>query len=301
MGYLYLLTVALMFSFVGTCNRLVSPYFSATLITFFRFFFGVICLVILKAVLRQPFRKNYKESVHLVIGWILFGAIGKWLAYLLENTGFTLGPSYGNIITEPAQTVFLTLSSVILFKDKLSPKKILCIIMCTLGVLCISWNGKDLSSFVHENVLVTVLFVISGACAGAHILAQKMIANRMDIIDSNLTIFAFSTVFSLFPVIPEAAHGALNVHPNTACILAILAFGCITGIGFYLNAKALPLVPLYMVPLIHGTMVIFCIIWGVLFFHETLSFYIIGGTILFMAGLIWLQLLNNFEKESVEN
>ena len=125
MGYLYLLTVALMFSFVGTCNRLVSPYFSATLITFFRFFFGVICLLILKAVLRQPFRKNYKESVRLVIGWILFGAVGKWLAYLLENTGFTLGPSYGNIITEPAQTVFLTLSSVILFKDRLSPKKIL--------------------------------------------------------------------------------------------------------------------------------------------------------------------------------
>ena len=257
MGYLYLLTVALMFSFVGTCNRLVSPYFSATLITFFRFFFGVICLLILKAVLRQPFRKNYKESVRLVIRWILFGAVGKWLAYLLENTGFTLGPSYGNIITEPAQTVFLTLSSVILFKDRLSPKKILCIIMCTMGVLCISWNGKDLSSFFHENVLVTVLFVISGACAGAHILAQKMIADRMDIIDSNLTIFAFSTVFSL--------------------------------------------VPLYMVPLIHGTMVIFCIIWGVLFFHETLSVYIIGGTVLFMVGLIWLQLLNNFEKEPVKN
>ena len=301
MGYLYLLAVAIMFSFGGTCSRMISPYFSAAYITFFRFFFGVIFLLLLKLILRQPFRKDYKVTVKQLIGWILFGAIGKWFAYLLENIGFTLGPSYGNIITEPAQTIFLTLASVLLFKDKLSFKKVLCIIMCTAGVLCISWNGKDLSVFLHENIIVTSFFIISGFCAGSHVLAQKMVADRMDIIDSNLTIFAFSTVFSLFPILPETARGALtNVHPNAACIIAILVFGFITGMGFYLNAKALPLVPLYMVPLIHSTMVIFSILWGVLFFHESLSIYIIGGTVLFMVGLIWLQMQNNV-KASTES
>lgn len=120
MGYLYLLAVALMFSFGGTCSRMISPYFDAAFVTFFRFFFGVIFLILLKLILRQPFRKDYKVAVKIFIGWILFGAVSKWMAYLLENTGFTLGPSYGNIITQPAQTVFLTLSSVILFKDKMT-------------------------------------------------------------------------------------------------------------------------------------------------------------------------------------
>lgn len=63
-----------------------------------------------------------------------------------------------------------------------------------------------------------------------------------------------------------------------------------TGIGFYLNAKAIPLVPFYMVPVIQSMMAVFAIIWGVLFFHETISIYIIGGTAAFLLGLIGLQL-----------
>ena len=123
-----------------------------------------------------------------------------------------------------------------------------------------------------------------------------MIGDKMDIIDSNLTIFLFSAVFSFCPLVPKIADGALQVRPNAACIIAMMAFGVITGLGFYLNAKALPLVPLYMVPLIQSTMVIFAIMWGVLFFHEKISIYIVVGTILFMIGLIWLQMQNNAEQ-----
>ncbi len=298
MGYLYLLAVAIMFSFGGTCNRMIKPYFSPSYIAFFRFFFGIIFLLLLKLILKQPFQKNIKQIVKILFWWILFGAVSKWLAYLTENMGFTLGPSYGNIITQPAQAVFITFSSVVLFHEKLSWKQILCIFLCISGVLCISWNGKDMSSFFHENIFATILFVFSGVCAGAHVLAQKMVAEKMDIIDSNLTIFLISAILSFVTVIPSTADGALTgVHPNLACILGILAFGFITGIGFYLNAKAIPLVPLYMVPIVQSTMVIFSIIWGVLFFHESVSFYIILGTIVFMIGLIWLQILNATKKK----
>ena len=37
MGYVYLLCVALMFSFGGTCVKLISPYYAPEFITFFRF------------------------------------------------------------------------------------------------------------------------------------------------------------------------------------------------------------------------------------------------------------------------
>lgn len=75
-------------------------------------------------------------------------------------------------------------------------------------------------------------------------------------------------------------------------MIAILAFGFITGIGFYLNAKAIPLVPFYMVPIIQSTMVIFTILWGMLFFHENITKYIVVGTIIFLVGLIALNILN---------
>ncbi len=297
MGYLYLLCVAIMFSFGGTCVRLISPYFGPAYITFFRFAVGVCFLLLLKAVKRQSWQKNFFSAVRLASGWILFGAAAKWVAYLTENYALSHGPSYGNIVTQPAQTVFLTLSSVLLFKEKLPPRKLLCILFCMAGVLCISWNGRPLYVFFQENVLLTGLFILSGFCAGCHVLSQKMIADQMDIIDSNLSIFAVSAVLSALPLIPDAAGGGLiGVRPDLGCVAGILVFGFITGIGFYLNARAILLVPFYMVPIIQSTMAIFAILWGVLFFHEKISIYIIGGTVMFITGLIGLQ-LKGFNKK----
>ncbi len=297
MGYLYLLCVAIMFSFGGTCVRLISPHFGPAYITFFRFAVGVCFLLLLKAVKRQSWQKNFFSAVRLASGWILFGAAAKWVAYLTENYALSHGPSYGNIVTQPAQTVFLTLSSVLLFKEKLPPRKLLCILLCMAGVLCISWNGRPLYVFFQENVLLTGLFILSGFCAGCHVLSQKMIADQMDIIDSNLSIFAVSAVLSALPLIPDAAGGGLiGVRPDLGCIAGILVFGFITGIGFYLNARAILLVPFYMVPIIQSTMAIFAILWGVLFFHEKISIYIIGGTVMFITGLIGLQ-LKGFNKK----
>ena len=291
MGYLYLFCVALMFSFGGTCVKLISPYFGPGYITFFRFAVGVLCLLLLKLALRQHFRRDMGAALKMLGGWILFGAGSKWLAYLTENYALSHGPSYGNIVTQPAQTIFLTLASVFLFREKLPFRKVLCIVLCMSGVLCISWNGRSLEVFFQENVLLTGLFVLSGMCAGCHVLSQKMIADRMDIIDSNLSIFAVSAVLAALPLAPSVAGGALaGLRPDLPCILAILAFGSITGIGFYLNAKAIPLVPFYMVPIIQSTMAIFAILWGVLFFHEKITLYIIGGTAMFMAGLVGLQM-----------
>ena len=297
MGYIYLLCVALLFSFGGTCGKLISPYFDAGYITFFRFAVGVLFLLLLKAMKRQPFQQHFGQVLMQSAGWILFGAVSKWLAYLTENYAIAHGTSYGNIVTQPAQTVFLTLASVLLFKEKLTFSKVLCILMCMGGVLCISWNGRPLDVFLGENIFLTILFWISGTLAGCHVLSQKMIVDRMDVIDSNLSIFALSALFSgsvLIPSVPDVVSSGIT--PDLACIFAILLFGFITGIGFYLNAKAIPLVPFYMVPIIQSTMVIFSITWGILFFHESISIYIIGGTLLFVVGLICLQLLNAAEK-----
>ena len=118
-----------------------------------------------------------------------------------------------------------------------------------------------------------------------------MIGDRMDIIDSNLAIFTVSSILSFLPTIPGIARGELTgVVPNLSCLIAVIGFGMITGLGFYLNAIALTLVPFYMVPVIQSTMALFAITWGILFFHEPLTVYVVAGTITFITGLIGLQL-----------
>ena len=293
MGYLYLLGVAIMFSFGGTCNKLISPFFDTTYITMFRFIFGVFFLLLLKVLKRQRFRSDFKTMLRVCLGWILFGAVSKWGAYLAENYALAHGTSYGNIITMPIQTVFITAAGAFFFREKISLKKGFCIFLCIAGVLCISWNGRSLRDYLQTNVLLTALFCATGCLAGMHVIAQKMIADKMDIIDSNLSIFAVSSVISIVQVAPNTLSGSLkDIHPNVPCLIAILAFGFITGIGFYLNAKAIPLVPIYMVPVVQSGMVIFSVIWGVLFFKESVSAYVIAGIALFMVGLFYLNVLN---------
>lgn len=131
----------------------------------------------------------------------------------------------------------------------------------------LEWSSFEV--FFQENILLTGLFILSGFCAGCHVLSQKMIADQMDIIDSNLSIFAVSAILAFIPLVPGMTGGDLaGVRPDLGCIAGILIFGFITGIGFYLNARAILLVPFYMVPVIQSTMAIFAILWGVLFFHE---------------------------------
>ena len=212
MGYLYLLCVALMFSFGGTFVRLIKPYYSSSYITWFRFLMGVLFLILLKIIKRQRFPKNFGQILKENGIWIVFGAVAKWLSYLAENYGLSHGPSYGNIVTQPAQTIFIVLTSVFLFREKLGLKRVLCIVLCMFGVLAISW---PLAEFLQVNFSLTLLFILAGALAGAHVLAQKMIADKMDIIDSNLSIFVVSALLSSAVQLPGIVNGDLvGIRPD---------------------------------------------------------------------------------------
>ena len=98
MGYVYLMMVALFFSFGGTCVKMIKPYFDPSMITFMRFFVGVLWLLLLKAVKHQSFRSDFRASLRSHWKWLIFGALSKFASYMAENTALSIGVSYGNIL-----------------------------------------------------------------------------------------------------------------------------------------------------------------------------------------------------------
>ena len=86
MGYVYLMMVALFFSFGGTCVKMIKPYFDPSMITFMRFFVGVLWLLLLKAVKHQSFRSDFRASLRSHWKWLIFGALSKFASYMAENT-----------------------------------------------------------------------------------------------------------------------------------------------------------------------------------------------------------------------
>ena len=288
MGYLYLTMVAFLFSFGGTCVKLTSPYFSPSMITFLRFFVGVFWLLGLKAVTRKHFRPDFMQSVKVHWKWLIFGAAAKFMHYTCENIGLSIGVSYGNILTQPVQMVLLTILGVTVLHEKMNLAKFTGVVLCVAGILMISWNGLPLETFLSSDIKLTLLYVVAGIFAGLFVFAQKQIANDFDTLDSNLFMFIIASVLAF--TIPLAERNLLpSSTPGLPCIIAILFLGFVTGIGFYLNAKAIPLVPFQMVALLQSTMVFFALAWGILFFHEPVSIWIITGTILFVIGIVIMQ------------
>ena len=289
MGYLYLGLVALLFSFGGTCVKLIRPFFTPSMITFLRFLVGVFWLLGLKLVLRQRFREVFAAALKSKWGWLLFGAAVKYLAYITENTALSAGVSYGNILTRPVQIIVHTVLGVFVLRERMNAAKWTGIALCVSGILLITWNGTPADQLLSDNIFLTLLYVASGIFAGLFVFAQKKTADGIDVLDSNLIMFAMAAVMSFGVPLGQGEVLPPSV-PNVSCAAAILLFGFITGIGFYLNAKAIPLVSFQMVALLQSTTVFFSLAWGILFFGEAVSGWIIAGTLLFVAGIVSMQM-----------
>ena len=289
MGYFYLGLVALLFSFGGACVKLIRPFFTPSMITFLRFLVGVFWLLALKLARRQRFRADFAPALKAKWGWLVFGAAVKYLAYITENTALSAGVSYGNILTRPVQIILHTILGVFVLRERMNALKWTGIALCVAGILLITWNGTPPERLLSDNLFLTLLYVASGVFAGLFVFAQKKTADGMDILDSNLVMFGAAAVMSF--CVPLGRGEALpSALPDLPCAAAILLFGFITGIGFYLNAKAILLVSFQMVALLQSTTVFFSILWGLLFFGEAVSGWIVAGTLLFVTGIVSMQM-----------
>ena len=289
MGYIYELLVALMFSLGGTCVKLIRPFYSPSMITFFRFFVGVLWLLGLKAIRRKRFRGDFPSALRRGWKWLLFGAAVKLTSYLAENTALSLGVSYGNILVQPVQLILLTALGAVFLGEVFTARKWSGVALCAAGILLISWNGLSFSELLSGDLRLTLLYVVAGICAGLFIFAQKKVAEYFDILDGNLCMFVLASAAGF--LVPLARGELLPAAPpDFRCILAILYFGFVTGIGLYLNSLALRMIPFHMVALLQTTMVFFSLLWGILFFHEPVSLWIILGTLLFVVGMLVIQL-----------
>ena len=128
MGYLYVIITTLMFSLIGTCVTLAKSWVSSDIISFGRFFVGVLFLVSFMLISRK------KISLKFTGGAIWLGVACKCINYLTENYAIAHGYSFGNIVVWPVQCVAILLFALFFLHEKISPAAITGVILCVLGV-----------------------------------------------------------------------------------------------------------------------------------------------------------------------
>lgn len=281
MSYVLLMLATLAWSFVGVLVKTASTMVDSAVITFARFFFGVVCLVL------YLFIRDGKVQIRLGMKWIWIGAAGKAINYIFENLALKIGYSYGNILVQPVQTVVLLLAASLLFKERVAPRGWMAAALCVVGVLVVGWNGTPWDELAEGSGLTTLLFTLAGIGAAVHVLSQRMLLKTMDNGNMNLTVFLVSTILVSAPL-PVYSQGFIG--PVTAWAWgALILLGVITGLSFFWFAEAIKKVPFAIVAIVGNSMVFFAVLWAYLFFRDPITVYIIGGTLIFVAGFLLLN------------
>lgn len=281
MGYIYLITATLLWSFVGVLVKFASTMFSSSVITFGRFFFGSVFLgLFMKA-------KGMKITLYLKDKWIWIGVTGKCLNYILENIAVRIGYAYSNVIIYPIQSIFMLVMAFIILKEKIQSSKIVASIFCLIGVFLVSWKGMTLSELFGGDLLSSVLLVFSAIGSGIHTTSQKYLVNSIDSGNMNFSIFLLSSIFTFIPV-PFAFE--FTGTPNLPAVLSVMGLGFITGISFYLQAEALKRVSFLATGIISNSSVIFTLIWSSLFLKEDINAYVLTGVAILLIGMVLISI-----------
>jgi drug/metabolite transporter (DMT)-like permease len=270
-----------MWSCVGVLVKFASQWVDSSIITFCRFFFGVLFLSAFILI------KDKKLSVNFSYKWIWIGAIGKCMNYIFENLGVSMGYTYSQVLVYPASISFLVLITCFYFKEKISPRSWFAIGLCLLGMCFVSWNGKPLSFILKTNGFISLIFIISAFGSSIHYLSQKILIENLESGKMNLSAFLIATVITAVPLpFKEGFTGSFSA----SAAVSLVALGAITGISFYIYANSLKTVPFLTAVIISNSGVLFSLIWAKLFFNDPIAFIAVIGTVIFFIGIVILNL-----------
>jgi drug/metabolite transporter (DMT)-like permease len=281
MHYVWLIAAPLMWSFVGILVKTASVMASSSIISLSRFLFGALFLGMILLIRDKQLHVTWRST------WIWIGVAGKSLNYIAENIAIRMGAASGNMIVGPLQAVVTAVLAVMFFKERMTPTKILAILLCMGGSTLISLKGQPISVFLQTGLVPLLLFMVAAIGAATFVISQKQLITRMDSADMNFSVFLLSTLVTAVPV---PFDGRITPPVTFAGVFALVTLGFITGISFLLYAKALKKVSLLAATLIGNASVLFILLWAWLFYGEDINAPVVIGALIMVIGLVLINL-----------
>ncbi len=280
-SYFYLILQTLLFSFGGMAIKLTGNFLSPFMTSLLRFVLGSLILLIIQfARHRKP-----RPAFSLLI---VLGGIFKAVHYMAENYGVMAGYSYGTVLVLPSQTITVLIVSAILGQDRLTLRKLLGTLLTVIGVVAVSWNGAEASEFLSGQAKLLLILSLGGVGAGLFNVVQKKLVADMDPVSINYSMFLVGALVCL-PFLPVGGP-LMTGSPTPLSVLGMLELGMVTAVGFLLQALAMKRVSALIATIIQSSMAILTIFWSAVLFHEPVTGWVIGGTAVFFAGILIVNL-----------
>lgn len=263
---------AVLFAVNSVIVKMAAQYFSGLFISSIRFLIGILLTVFTIYITGQKFRIINKKY------WILRGIAGA-IAMICFYVGIHLTSSGRTALLEKVYPVFVTIFSLVIYKEKFSKNIIYSLILCTAGVFFILYDGSEYS-FIGNLI---------GLCAGISASFAVIFIKKSRETDSSLIVYLSPCVFGMLTM-PFTYGEFTNITTNGFMLLLII--GILTFVAQVMMAYGYKEVPASKGSIIFYLETIITIFLSLMIVDEIITARFIIGCSLVIMGLV----INNSPK-----
>ncbi|MBQ8860630.1 MAG: DMT family transporter [Ruminococcus sp.] len=260
-------------------------------VAFDRSLVGMLFLVMVKLFMKKKIDFNgMKNSLWLLcingallgVNWILLFESYNYTSVATSTICYNLGP------------MIVVMLSPIVFREKLTVVKVLCVLTALFGVVCVS--GVFNQSGIGERGLIGVALGLMAAVVYAITVIINKQLDKVDPIDKAITQFASSTVVMLIYSVFTTKVSELQFTVST--IILLIVVGVVhTGAAYTIYFKSLPNVTSQNVAIFAYIDPVVAVVLSALVLKEQLGVATIVGAVLVIVSAIFSELYDNKQKK----
>lgn len=280
---IFLIASMLIFGSVGIFRRLI-PLPSAALAGY-RGIAGAVFLLIFMLITGKSLRQELgaKRLAGLVVTGALIGI--NWML-LFEAYNYTTVASA--TLCYYMQPIIVILFSPVFFKEKLTVKKLLCVVVAMAGMVFVSGLTKGAGA---QGSVKGIIFGLGAAAFYAAVVIMNKKLSGIDVyIKTMIELFGAAAVVLPYSLLTEDLSA---FKPDTTAIIMLVIIGLVhTGVAYAMYFGSMDALPIQSVAIIGYLDPITALLLSVIVLREAISVYEIIGAVLILGATAVSELGN---------
>jgi len=272
---LQLIFTMLLFGTIGTLSRYIDM--PSSVIALGRAFFSVLTIILILALRKQ---KLDWDDIKRNIGWLTLSSVFMCCNWVCQFEAFKYTTIAVSTLCYYMQPVFYILAAAIVIKEKLSPKKLVCVVIAFCGMIFVS---GVLQTGFHISELKGVLFGI----AGGFFYAMVVLINKYmkDISPVNTTIMQMALVSLIMLPYSAATGGLAAARVTTVGIICLIVLGALhTGIAYIIYFDAVNKLSAQTVGILSYIDPVEAVLLSAFFLKEPLTIWTVIGAVMILGA-----------------
>ncbi len=288
-GVLFTIIAAVMWATCGVFIKILTKAgFTENEITFAKIGISIVLVYIFIKMIGEKIEKIHTIKDFLLL--ILSGSIGYLMYGLTYAKAVYYIPISAAVVLVYTAPIIVMVCSVFLFHEKLTVKKVICLILVISGCFLVQ-EIKSSDGFSTKGIL---LGITSGICYAIYTLANKSLLEKYSVY--SISFYNFLFAFVLIFILTDKSQIVFKIlHSNTKTLINLILFAMFCGgLSHTLYVKALEYLEASKASIITIIEPFTASILGILLFHEPNSMPKMIGLIMILFSLILLN-VNSFQ------